>query len=261
MLKICKFCGSTFQGRKERQFCSKDCADKFRTGKHTSLYVTKTCEWCGKEFELRQSSMNNPKKCRRFCSTSCSALWRNKTYGPNHMTVGARKKMGNLLHERWQDETFRQNQITRMRENNPTASRSPEDTQKMVESLRAKGVYVNRYKYGNGKISKYERLVKDFLLEKNFYYNYAIGTKLARDAFPEDRFASNYKPDFVNLQHKICIEIDGHSHDSKEAKMRDAKKDKCLTFLGFKVFRFTHAQIDSGEFYTEVDKIWENYCQ
>ena len=37
--------------------------------------------------------------------------------------------------------------------------------------------------------------------------------------------------------------------------MIDIKKDECLNYLGFTVYRFTHAQIDNEEFFEEVTKI------
>ena len=35
----------------------------------------------------------------------------------------------------------------------------------------------------------------------------------------------------------------------------DDKKERCLKFLGYKIYRFTNEQVDNGEFYKEVDKI------
>ena len=107
-------------------------------------------------------------------------------------------------------------------------------------------------------MSPHEQLVYDFLTERGFYYNYAINTKLARDAFPEEHFSKNYKPDFVNVKEKICIEIDGDNHKKKEQRELDYKKDKCLKFLGFSVYRFTHEEVENGKVERFIKTFYKN---
>ena len=246
MIKTCMNCGKDFVGRKESKFCCKACANTFRRGKFIAPRVTKKCELCGKEFTISASANNNPKKCKRFCSDSCAAKWRTNTYGPNKMSDEAKKRMSRNLSDRWKNEEFRKKKIEYMKEHNP--SKNPEIMQRIVQTIRQRGGYKNQYRFGNGKISDYEQKVYQILIDNGFYYNYAINTKIARDAFPEKRYANSYKPDFVNLSKKLCIEIDGHTHESKEIKQLDNKKEECLKFLGFSILRFTHEQIDKGEF-------------
>ena len=119
------------------------------------------------------------------------------------------------------------------------------------------GGYINNFKYGNGKISKYEQKVYDALIQKGFYYNYAIPTKLARDTFVDKHYPTSYKPDFTNLVKKLCVEIDGNSHNKRSQMELDKKKDDCLHFLGFTVIRFTHEQIDNGELERWLEK-WQD---
>lgn len=246
MLKTCLNCGKEFNGRKEKKFCCKNCADLFKKGKPLAPRITKKCEWCGTEFTILQSYANNPKKCKRFCSPRCSAFWRNATYGANVPKEEARQKGREILKNKWNDEEFRKKKTEYMREHNP--AKNPEVVKKIVQSMRERGHYVNRFKYGNGKISEYEQKVYSDLINIGFIYNFAIPTGYARNAFPSRNYAKNYKPDFVNLQKKICIEIDGKSHETPSVKLLDQKKEECLTFLGFKTIRFTHEQIDKGEF-------------
>lgn len=216
-------------------------------------YISKTCEFCGSEFKVGD---NVHERSKRFCNTSCSAQWRNITYGAHKMSMENKQKMARLLHERWQDPEFRHRKISYMHANNPMYDKTI--VNKANDTRFKNGSFRNNYKYGNGKISKYEQLVMEFLKTKDFYYNYAIPTKLARHAFPEEHFAMNYKPDFVNLKYKICIEIDGETHNSAEAFETDSKKDRCLTYLGFKVYRFTHEQIANNYFFEEVERIWQS---
>lgn len=246
MLKICQQCGKQFRGRKENKYCSKVCADTARRGIKITKRVTKICEWCGKEFEITESQNKNPKKAKRFCSTSCSAFWRNKTYGSNKMSEPAKRRMSKLLHERWQNPEFREKKIEYMRTDNPVYKEGV--VEKANKTRLQHGKLPNNFRYGNGKISEYEKLVYDDLIAAGFYYNYAINTKLARDAFPEKHYAKSYKPDFTNIEKHICIEIDGGNHSLTKNKKLDEKKEACLQFLGFTVIRFTHEQINKGEF-------------
>ena len=61
---------------KSQKFCSNNCNNHYRKGKplSTTKFVTKQCEWCGKEFQVRISSR------KRFCNPTCSAFWRNKHF-------------------------------------------------------------------------------------------------------------------------------------------------------------------------------------
>ena len=198
------------------------------------------CEFCGNEFEVTQRELN---KGKRFCNNSCAAKWRNKHYGPNLISDETKKRNAEILRNRWQTQEFRENNHKRMTENNPTFN--PETVAKIKKSQLLGGNMKKNYKYGNGSMSKYESEVYNSLIAHGYYYNYAITTKLYRDAHPEIKLPTNYKPDFTNLVTRICIEIDGPDH--LHTKELDMKKDKCLKYLGFEVIRFTHDQLDKGE--------------
>lgn len=216
--------------------------------------IVRNCEFCGKQFETDDSKHGQRK---RFCNTSCSAKWRNKTFGANVPGEEARKQNSKRLHEKWLDPEFRSANIERMKNNNPVYMEGVVDKAKATRV--ANGGYENYFKFGNGRISKYEEIAYDYLKDMDFKYNFAIGLKDMIEKYPNRHYPKNYKPDFTNLDYKICIEIDGPNH--KHTKSLDDKKDECLIELGYKVFRFTHEQIDNGEFYKGVDSIWENYCQ
>ena len=206
--------------------------------------MLRRCEFCGNPFEVKEKGWTSRK---RFCNNSCSAKWRNATYGPNTPSAEQRQQSSALLKSWWQDDEFRKSVVKRMTTNNP--SFNPEVIEKAKRTKLQHG-YIpnNNFKYGNGKVSEYEQKVYDKLIDAGFYYNYAIPTKLARDAFPDRKYPNSYKPDFVNLKTKLCIEIDGNNHRLSDIKVKDKKKEECLQFLGFTTVRFTHADIDKGEF-------------
>jgi hypothetical protein len=197
----------------------------------------KKCEWCEGEMTLKQSK-------NRFCSCRCSAKWRNKEFGPNKPTENGKKILADSMKKLWQNPNFRANQIQRMKIDNPVYKKGIVEKAHRTRLKNCNGKLPNNFKYGNGKISPYELKVYDFLQSLDFYYNYAIPTKIVRDAYTEKNYAKNYKSDFTNLQKKICIEIDGYNHNNKKSIELDNKKDECLKFLGFKIFRFTHKEID-----------------
>lgn len=203
--------------------------------------MIKHCEFCGKEFFVPDTKHGQRK---RFCNTSCSAKWRNQTYGPNLISDETKRKNAEILRNRWKDPEFRKKKTDYMKEHNPVYI--PGVVEKSNKTKLQRGKLPNNYKYGNGKLSEYESLVYNDLIAAGFYYNYAINTRLARDAFPEKRYAHSYKPDFTNIIDRLCIEIDGPNHI--HTKELDMKKEECLQFLGFTVIRFTHEQIDKGEF-------------
>ena len=62
---------------------------------------------------------------------------------------------------------------------------------------------------------------------------------------PKDGFPYCYNVDLGNGKKKIAIEIDGPSHCSLLAQKRDKKKDALLTKLGWKVLRFTNAEVNT----------------
>lgn len=207
---------------------------------------SKICEFCHREFIPKD-------KRQRFCSNSCSAKWRIQTYGPTYGKISdeQRRKNSEILKQRWKDPEFREKKVRYMKEHNPV--HIPGVIEKANKTRLSHGKLPNNYKYGNGKISKYEQSVYNDLIKLGFYYNYCINTKLARDAFPERHYAKGYKPDFVNIKDHLCIEIDGNNHQKESARIKDRKKEECLQFLGFNTIRFTHKQIEEGEFKRWLD--------
>lgn len=251
----CLNCGKEVVVRNGRQFCSKECADKYKSGKRKVAMILKRCEFCGNTFEVPNTIYGNKK---RFCNTSCSAKWRMSTFGKVQVSEQGIQNRRNALKKSWENPEFRQNNYIRMTTNNPVYQDGVVEKAKLTRLQN--GSYTNNYKYGNGKMSPQEQKAKNYLDKYGFYYNYAIATKSARDAFPQENYAVNYKPDFVNLQKFICIEIDGNNHFKKGYKENyDDKKERCLKFLGYKIYRFTNEQVDNGEFYKEVDKICQNW--
>ncbi|MFT3748597.1 MAG: class I tRNA ligase family protein [Agriterribacter sp.] len=63
-----------------------------------------------------------------------------------------------------------------------------------------------------------------------------------------------YIVDFVSLQDKLIVEVDGGYHENEEQKKYDEERTKVLTGIGFKVIRYTNQEILENVFLVR-DKI------
>lgn len=247
----CPICKKTLYTYRGAKFCSKNCADSARRGVRLHDPIMKVCPICNNEFESKYPS-------HRFCSQECSAKGKHRPSKYNITEEGKLSKI-NHLKEQWKDDKFRKTVVERMKLHNP--SYNPEIVKKANISRSLNGKMHNNFKYGNGKISPYEKKVDKKLSCLGFVYNHAIPTKIARELDPDAHYANNYKPDFVHLGNKLCIEIDGAGHSSVNEKMIDAKKEKCLNILGYKVIRFSHKDIDEGVFDAWLNSYQNNMFQ
>lgn len=248
--KICEYCGKEFTTNRERiRFCSRECGNLSRR----KILEPRYCELCGKQLTDKQNREGN-----RFCGNSCSMKHSKATfnYKPMEYTDEIKQKLSESMKKNWQKEEFRKQNYKRMTENNPMFN--SKNIQKMINSLAINGTKntKNNFKAGNGKISEVEQIAYYILVPLGYLYNYAIGMKEIRIAYPEKRFASNYKPDFVDLKKKIAIEIDGDNHGGKH-KLIDKKKEFALNYYGFKIFRFSNDFVKNHteEFRKEIEKI------
>lgn len=63
-----------------------------------------------------------------------------------------------------------------------------------------------------------------------------------------------YIADFFCVAAKLVVEVDGASHQSKEAKEYDAARDHWMRQQGIRILRFTCAQVDHETQYV-IDQI------
>lgn len=201
----------------------------------------KICERCGKEFET-------PRNHQRFCSKSCSSrsrrvseetrkkLSRITTYNLKN-NEELRKKMREGV---WNNTQHQKKSSERMKKNNPIKNNIVRE--KMISTLKQtqRNCFNN---CGNGHISHVESVIMNDMTKLGFVYNLPINTRTAREMFPEKRYAYSYKPDFVHVGLKLCVEIDGTNHTIPREIERDKKKEECLEFLGYSTIRFTNEQV------------------
>lgn len=281
MIKICKQCGNEFISDTDRVYCSAKCQHKSMET-HPDCH-NKKCLFCGKPISYRRAScgriycssecfrkMEKKKKqeaiesapkvtcivCGKQLSNlrsfngknTCSAVCSRKLYyknNPDAFTEERKKNCSDNLKKMWEDDEFRASVVNRMITNNPT--RDTDVVEKIKETKREHGIdhIFSGIRGGNGKISECELAVYDFLIGLGFVYNKAISTNSIRISNPEKHIAVNYKPDFTHMTKKVCIEIDGYTHKTREGIEKDKKKEWALSCLGYRTFRFTNEEVKS----------------
>lgn len=235
----CAFCNKTLTHRQivtGYKYCSYRCFTSYKKQKFQKKVSNSFCQICGKSLSESQVKSGNI-----TCSPKCACLFRMKKYGTaKNYTDTDIDRRRNALKERWQDSSFRESVVSRMKNNNPSKS---ETVQNKIKETKIKNNTLHVWsgeRGGNGKVSKAEKLLMDFCLSHGFLYNKAINTHDARVRYPDNKYANCYKPDFVNVELGLCVEIDGDSHKTKDGILKDKKKEECLCFLGYKTIRFTN---------------------
>lgn len=222
-----------------QKFCSINCAGMYRRNKD----VVKICEWCKKEYVVKGKTAIER---RRFCSNKCANKWIS-TYTPmdysSYWTEERRKEQGIKLSKMNLEPEYNKKLRKRMHETNPGANKEVQEKIKETQRLNGTLGFTGKYsknRGGNGKFSPAEELCYDFLLSLGFQYNSAIKTNSIRKKYPDMHIGINYKPDFTHLIYKLCIELDGKTHDGNIQQQRDRKKEFVLKELGYRVIRYSN---------------------
>lgn len=226
LTRICAVCGTEIENRgKTSLCCSRKCYKIFKNNYETDYAVH--CKHCGKILKYNQVLCGV-----KYCSSRCACD------DPEY-----RNRCSENLKNQWKSDEFREIVVTRMKSNNPSYDRN-----NIEKALKTKELTGNAHNWkgtrgGNGTISEAESIMIPFCSGLGFEFNKAINTYSIRIAYPENHYAFNYKPDFVNFEYKLCIEIDGSSHKNVLGRERDIKKERCLNLLGYTVIRFSNEDV------------------
>lgn len=94
---------------------------------------------------------------------------------------------------------------------------------------------------------------KDHTEAEGILWELVRGSKLGAK-FRRQHPIESYIVDFVSLQERLIIEVDGGYHNTEEQKVYDAERTKVLTNIGFEVIRFTNEEVIKHPYKTK-DKI------
>jgi very-short-patch-repair endonuclease len=75
-------------------------------------------------------------------------------------------------------------------------------------------------------------------------WKYALRAGMMKDyTFKKQRPILNYIADFICIELKLIIEVDGLTHSFTEVQLKDEQKRKDLESSGFTVMRFTDSEV------------------
>jgi very-short-patch-repair endonuclease len=74
-------------------------------------------------------------------------------------------------------------------------------------------------------------------------WNYLRRARLSCSHFRRQTPIGPYVVDFACRAAKLVVEVDGAAHDSSDAREKDAQRDRWLSDNGFRVLRFTNAEV------------------
>jgi len=89
-------------------------------------------------------------------------------------------------------------------------------------------------------------------------WNYLRNRRLCDLKFRRQEPIGFYIADFVCIEKKVVVELDGVHHFYDEAILYDSERDKFINASGFKVLRFKNSEIIEN--IEEVLKIISNAC-
>lgn len=228
----CTQCGTMIETTVESQryryrktgriFCQHKCGNDYREAtrppRTPALRLLTPCHMCAKPaditgFQIQQFNSTARAYCSRECSNAYRSLRSSETMRATNAKHGA-SFMG-------------RNQKP------PTIAMRAQISAK----LKAAG-HRPKARGGNGRPPTPAEMVLAFLLTPlGFVMQPAIPTKMGKGS----GYPPAYKPDAGHWTLKVAIEADGPSHSSR--RHLDAKKDACLSGLGWTVLRFSNAQI------------------
>ena len=95
----------------------------------------------------------------------------------------------------------------------------------------------------NEKLKKYSQKLRKNMTseERKLWFDFL--KKLPVNIYRQKIFG-NYIVDFCCAEYKIIIEIDGFQHYTEEGEEADKVRDEYFNKLGFKVLRYTNAEVN-----------------
>lgn len=219
----CVECATTFERRAwtkamaANPVCGEACKKARR--ERRAKKIETTCATCGTAIVLSgRAGLQQARKGRGYCSTECSKEYRRRISAvtlaaTNRRFASARMKAANPMHS----EVIRE---------------------RVSDALKAMG-HRPPIQGGNGRgLAPMEmRLLNALPLD--WTPNHVVRTNMRRST----GYPGSYKLDLAYPEMKIAIEVDGSSHCALANKEKDAKKQAFLESLGWRVLRFTNAEV------------------
>ena len=108
------------------------------------------------------------------------------------------------------------------------------------------------YGYINSTVDEWKKTLqfakqnrKNATVEEDIIWQEIRNRKIAGSKFRRQHPIAGYIPDFVCLEKKLIIEIDGEYHDEEEQKLFDKGRENWLAEQGFTMIRFTNYAVNN----------------
>ncbi|MGD9966730.1 MAG: endonuclease domain-containing protein [Hyphomonadaceae bacterium] len=124
--------------------------------------------------------------------------------------------------------------------------------QKGREVRKTRRVQIDRFHVGDT-IAVARALRESMTPAETLLWNCLRRVRLSRSHFRRQTPIGEFIVDFACRAAKLVVEIDGSAHDSRDARERDAQRDTWLNDNGFRVLRFTNAEVLAG--HSRVERI------
>ncbi|MBK6523792.1 MAG: endonuclease domain-containing protein [Sphingobacteriaceae bacterium] len=103
---------------------------------------------------------------------------------------------------------------------------------------------MEKHSYYNKNLKTFARKNRNNSIKAEvFLWTYILRASLTGYKFRRQRPILNYIADFMCIELKLIIEVDGYTHLDESVKEKDRIKQKTLERNGFKVIRFTDGDI------------------
>ena len=84
-------------------------------------------------------------------------------------------------------------------------------------------------------------LRREATFPERLLWGYLRDRQVSQTKFRRQEVVGPYVADFLCEQHKLVVELDGHSHDTTAAE--DLERERFLTAQGFRVIRFMNDDV------------------
>jgi very-short-patch-repair endonuclease len=105
---------------------------------------------------------------------------------------------------------------------------------------------MDRFKFRSRELRKEQTLAEDILWRE------LRGRRLGRWKFRRQHPIARYIVDFVTLDGRLVVEVDGATHSTDRERERDARRTRDLEHRGFHVLRVTNTEV-----YKNLDGVLE----
>jgi leucyl-tRNA synthetase/very-short-patch-repair endonuclease len=109
------------------------------------------------------------------------------------------------------------------------------------------------YGYINSSVEEWKKTIafakqnrKDATVEEDIIWQEVRNRKIADHKFRRQHPIAGYIPDFVCLEKRLIVEIDGEYHNDEEQKIFDKGREEWLKEAGFTMMRFTNYQVNNN---------------